>query len=485
MKTLLFLVNETCPEYEDPAPILVPEIQCVAVDEIKAAEAKPGSRTLLVTPYGGSTGDEGICSGQYGQWQVLTGFGGQINRGLYAGDSFEKQEGYSSPGVSSTVDCEDTVYKGTKCIAMRERGRWFVFCPKGSGGTVRGSSIAVGLVLGGNALPCSVHDEVERVLPTKRATYPSPDTTEDEFGYLDSEYPIYRPFAYTLPDVDPSGTAQSAPIINDWRKYDLPSTFLLGGKLPRLPDGLCYVRVERPYTIGSQRWDANVDSAPPRPASGDQVALKGLIASDALKLWFRHAASEGLTAGGGNWRLSDAVEALNFPADVTKTRDLNALFTFTKNSLPLESGGVPVGIRNLNFDATGYLTADFVKIPPSGSITALSPSEVEELGSFQVTVAAGILGSYLLTEEVAASIASAALGVGPLEDRAVIIICLNDSGRQGFYAGDIVLVNQEAISFPDQYGFAPGNTEIDTQVRTVYRIIGGSGSNVRANLTSI
>jgi hypothetical protein len=241
MKTILFDLKG-CPG-TTPAPISVPEIQCVAVDEIKAAEAKPGGRTVLVTPY---SEENGICSGQYGQWQVLTGFGGQIHRGMYCGKSFEKEYGYSSPGVSSTVDCSDTVNKGTKCLAIRDRGRWFVYCPGAGGG---GAALYYGTIMGGNST--TVRTPQAEPVGTSVMALPTPFfTAEGELA------PIVLP------------------TVVNWEDYpDLMEDYLFyGAPLPVLPDGLCYVRLERPYTLLGKSWDINYpptveqqNAAPPTP----------------------------------------------------------------------------------------------------------------------------------------------------------------------------------------------------------------------------
>lgn len=223
MKTITFDLKG-CPG-TTPAPIEVPEIQCVAVDEIKAAEAKPGGRTVLVTPYN----DAGVCSGQYGQWQVLTGFGGQIHRGLYCGKSFTKESGFSSPGVSSTVDCSDTAAKGTKCLAIRDRGRWFVHCPSSGGG---GAALYYGTVMGGNS-----------------TTVRTPQAEAVGSSVLALPTPFFTATGALAPVV--------LPAVDDWADYpDLMADYLFyGAPLPVLPDGLCYVRLERPYTLLGKSWD--------------------------------------------------------------------------------------------------------------------------------------------------------------------------------------------------------------------------------------
>jgi hypothetical protein len=462
----------------------VPEVACLGVDDLAASEIKPGGRTVLCTPYTNK-----ICSGQYGQWQVLTGLGGQIHRGMFVGSSVQKEASAAMPpGISAEVDKGDCCEPGERCIAVRDRGRWYVTKLGGDGTATRGTGLAVGLILGGNALPSDPKETVTRVQPVKRATYPNPDTTTDEFGYLDEDYPSYRPFGYTLPPYDPSGAPQGRPIVNDWRKYDLLNTYKLGAKLPRIPDGLCYVRVERPYILGGKSWDANMDTPPPRPAAGEQKPVKALLdASSEFKFWFAYAGNEGLPAGGANWRISDVVASENFPADVAKVAALNARFQFTDIArAPLLSDGLPVGVISLAFSpSTGYMTGTLVKILPSGVPSVLLAPAIEALGSFQVTIGADMLGSYAGAEEKATSAASSILGCSPLQDSSVIVIAINDSSRQGFRAGDLVFMNDLAISMSDDYAKAPGNTAADTQRRSVFRIVGGSaGDSVRVNITS-
>lgn len=470
MKTVTFDLKG-CPG-TTPDPIEVPEIQCVAVDEIKSAEAKPGGRTVLVTPYN----EGGVCSGQYGQWQVLTGFGGQINRGLYCGDSFEKTDGYSSPGVSSTVDCSDIAERGTKCIAIRDRGRWFVFCPKGDGSGGGGTAMAVGVVLGGNVfLKTLPEDTPELQDPVYRTTYPSPDDTVNEYGSLDTDFPSRRPFAYTLPTVGPDGNALSAPIVNDWRKYDLPEGFALGDKLPRLPDGLCYVQVERPFTLaGGETWESGNTDPPPRPSTGTQAYAKAILDAPGVTVWLKYAVDEGLPAGsspGATWRLGADLRGSQDP-DVVTTK-----LVLTKGGLPIAIGDRTLGVSAVALDHQGYLSLTLKKFKTGNAPTTATAAEVEAVGNFNVAITSGVV----VTSDRDVSVAAKTLGVATGDIRGAVVIGLNDVSRQGFRAGDLVYL----IDSPEEYGDRYGLVSPDgNQVRNVYRILGGV-SGVKRNITSI
>jgi len=452
-----------------PAPIEVPEIQCVAVDEIKSSEAKPGGRTVLVTPYG----DSGICSGQYGQWQVLTGFGGQINRGMYCGDSFEKEEGYSSPGVKSTVDCDDTVEKGTKCLAIRDRGRWFVFCPKGGGGGVSGgANTVVGSVLGGNVFPSVLHDTVTLTDPVLRATYPVPDITVDEYGYLDSEYPSLRPYSYSLPDTDAADNRLADPLVNDWRKYDLPSDFEIGDKLPRLPYGLCYVRVSRPYKLGTKSWDGDDIDAPRRPASGDQLPVKAVNQETSVLVWYRHAADQGLPTGeapGSVWQLG-----VGFSQPSTSQEGVRARFTVLNAGSAWVLGDWTVGVGNTSFAPDGSVTLILYKFKNSFAPVPLGSGDLTGTEAVTVKVPSGLVVSS--GSDTAAAGATLPALRGLVID--TIAICLNDSSTQGFRAGDLVYIQDTPIQLQDRYGMV---SPLGNQQRTVYRILGGI-SGVKSNI---
>ena len=153
MTTISLTLPDCWPLPHALVPRDIPKLSCLGVDDIAANEVKPGGRVVMVTPY--DPDNEGdarkICSGQYGQWQVLTGLGGQIHRGLYVGKSFQKsfQEipaNREVPGISSTVDPSDCCVPGDKCIAIRDRGRWYI--------SKLGSSSAsqqVIAIIGGNA----------------------------------------------------------------------------------------------------------------------------------------------------------------------------------------------------------------------------------------------------------------------------------------------------------------------------------------------
>lgn len=469
MKTVTFDLKG-CPG-TTPDPISIPEIQCVAVDEIKAAEARPGGRTVLVTPYN----EEGVCSGQYGQWQVLTGFGGQIHRGLYCGDSFEKTDGYSSPGVSSTVDCGDIAEKGTKCLAIRDRGRWFVFCPKGSGDGGGGAAIAVGFVLGGNvqlnSLPPA--DDIELKDPVYRHTFPSPDDTENEYGFLDTDYPARRPFAFTLPELDLTGAALERPIVNDWRKYDLPSGYSLGDALPRLPDGLCYVRVERPFSLkGGETWEAGDTGPPPRPSVGAQEYVKAVLDNTSINIWMRYPVDEGRPVGappGATWRLMS-------PAPSTPD-EVRTLLPITSDGNPVPIGTWVLGAGGVSLDPDGFLEVRLYKFKEGSAPTPASAGEIASLSTFTITPASGIVVSTYQDTPVE----SASLAVVTGDIREGVVVALNDVSRQGFRAGDLVLLIDSPIDYEDRYGMVDSD---GNQVRRVYRILGGS-SGVKRNITSV
>lgn len=469
MKTITFNLKG-CPG-TTPAPISIPEIQCVAVDEVKAAEVRSGGRTVLVTPHG----DTGICSGQYGQWQVLTGFGGQINRGMYCGDSFTKEDGFSSPGVSSTVDCEDTVEKGTKCLAIRDRGRWFVFCPKGSGSSSTGAAIAVGFVLGGNVQLSSLPpaDDIELKDPVLRAVYPVPDTTENEYGFLDSDYPQRRPFGYTLPELDLTGSALALPIVNDWRKYDLPAGYSIGDVLPRLPDGLCYVRVERPFVLsGGETWEAGNLGPPPRPSVGPQIYVKAVLEDVTVKIWLRYAVDGGSPAGappGTTWELVSPAPAT--PADV------RALFTVTSEGSSVAIGTYVLGAGAVSLDSNGFLTVTLYKFKDGFASIPVTTGELSGITTLTIAVVAGVVVSTYQGQPVPA--ASLAVVTGDIREG--VVVALNDVSRQGFRAGDLVHLIDVAIQYEDRYGLVSPD---GNQTRRVYRILSGS-SGVKRNITSV
>ena len=118
-----------------------------------------------------------------------------------------------------------------------------------------GGKIGIGTVLGGNAYPISG----------------ALDGTEAKD---DGSYPSTRPLSLPLPLTDQSGAPILLPVVSDWGLFTLTDTFKIGDQLPRLPWGLCYVKLERPYSFGTASWLSAFTKAPAAPAAGNQKGIR-------------------------------------------------------------------------------------------------------------------------------------------------------------------------------------------------------------------
>ena len=220
-------------------------IECLAVEDFRPTDIVSGGRTVIVRPYGdGQGGGEGICSGQYGQFQVLNGMGGQIHRALYMGGSVDRQEDLDPNIVNCTateigveIDCNDQIFPSDLGIAIRDRGRWYVV--KLGASSVQRLTTSLATVVGGNNNPFE---------GTGIDTY---------------EVDPYRPFVFPFykPGVLPS---EGFGLRTEWAATDtLPGTWTDSDQLfdydnnPMLPYGLGWARLGRDQVVGHYSWDAD------------------------------------------------------------------------------------------------------------------------------------------------------------------------------------------------------------------------------------
>lgn len=132
-------------------------------------------------------------------------------------------------------------------------------CTSGGGGV----TTIIGTVLGGNS-------STTRKAPVKAEDKVDPDVTSV--------------LAYPVPYVNSSGTTSptDVPVPNDWSKYVLPITWTVGNALPILPDGLCYVKLERPYTAYGASWDAVLPPSIIVATTGAPVPVSAITLGTAL-----------------------------------------------------------------------------------------------------------------------------------------------------------------------------------------------------------
>lgn len=203
-------------------------VPCISLEDLSPQDYLPGGRTAVVTVYKkGSC----VCSGQYGQFQVLNGLGGQIHRALYVGKSVAKIDGSDNPGVEITVDCTDRICadpdtnggpNGDKGIAIRDRGRWYVVKLAQSSGS-GGVSLYFGIALGGN-----------------------PDRTDSENRLFINPVPIFNTSRTGL---------VLLPTVPSWDSLALPESWTIStGFSTDTPVGLGYVQLVRPSVWGGSSW---------------------------------------------------------------------------------------------------------------------------------------------------------------------------------------------------------------------------------------
>lgn len=413
----------------NPTVITLPELQCLPVDELKANEIKVGGRVVLVTPY--KAGGQ-ICSGQYGQWQVLTGLGGQINRGLYVGSSFSKVSGIPNPGVTSTVDETDCCKadpdtdggpNGDKALAIRERGRWYVVkLAQGSG--VSGAPPPLCSVLGGNVPPITFKLTADPL---------NTDPLLDEQGYeiTPDSYPSNRPFAFSLKTIE-SNQLLLLPRVKDWTRFDLPLTYKIGDALPRLPDGLCYLLLERPTVLAGSSWLSRYDI--PLRVAASTIAAPFILAARTV--------SGDVMQAKVKWSRPIALPS-------SPTQDLYHL-TFT----PYSGSPVVLTVTAVTLDSSGWITTITYEDPSTS--TDIDPL----LGTLALTVSAGAV----------LSTATPAVGNNTVTDTPVaytyekfsVAVGMNRQATQAFAFGDLVIVSPAVVALADELGVSRNVIDIIT-----------------------
>ena len=107
--------------------------------------------------------------------------------------------------------------------------------PVGGGGG--GVNITVGTIVGGNVAGVAADENSDPV------------------------YAEYKPHAFPTPYTNADNEVQLLPVVDDWEELALEDNYVIGDPLPLLPEGLCYVRLERPYSLLGSSWDANIEIA--------------------------------------------------------------------------------------------------------------------------------------------------------------------------------------------------------------------------------
>lgn len=275
--------------------------------------------------------------------------------------------------------------------------RQLVFTRAPVSGGSSSSGLLLGSILGGNVLPVTVNES---------------DASKNL-------YPDQRPFSFSMPltkSVTQNGrkadVLMTLPDVDDWLKYDLPSDFEFGDVLPRLPDGLCYVKLERPSTLGGAAWDANLDFAAELSTKGIPVVNKAYY----------------------DPRGSKSIIYLRW--NVTSPR--------------VETSKVYYAIGSSGIETYGTMQITSVSHDYKTMVTTLRVSrDIQDDEVVHVAVASNVCRSYdkpPLFNELQE------ITVAPLSDSGTILVCVNRNGQQTFTAGDLVMLSPVTDIIADEDG---------------------------------
>jgi hypothetical protein len=263
-------------------------------------------------------------------------------------------------------------------------------------------------IVGGNTNPTT---------PNPDADTSNTDAKLDEQGYTyDTAYPDSRPFSFPVPTVL-KGKLRTLPRVKDWRKFYIPEDYSFGDKLPRCPDGICFVRLERPYALASSSWASAYDEAEYTPAVGT------------FPLFVRASTK----------RREFSTVYIDLDRDCSLV-DVRQLIQIQLSPLPGFPTPAAVSVRSYSYDSARKA----VKLALS---RALDPTR--ETAS--VTVPPGVVTygrgpAYLNPGTVLNIIYSG--------DKYAICMGLNRNAVQGFGYGDLVLLSQSATTIEDELGLA-------------------------------
>jgi len=280
--------------------------------------------------------------------------------------------------------------------------------PSGGGGG--GVDLLSGVVLGGNSE--SVRTPTSTLTPTSNVSYPVP-----------------------LYSSDGSITADSLPIVEDWASYPdvIPGYLDVDDPLPVLPDGLCFVQLERPYSALNKAWDAAYEPNIVLQASSPPTAVKALFKEDTatIKVYFDSSLGK---VGTGLVSIVNTTDN-NLLVVTSKSISANVLSIQVKDSLDVtKSYSVTVG------NGAVYTPASTVPVFPVGTPILRNASNTP-----------------------------ATLGAIPQLLSGSVAVALNRAGTQEYKAGDRVTLANNGLSIPDTEPESGGVTS--RQVLEVLSII--------------
>lgn len=256
-----------------------------------------------------------------------------------------------------------------------------------------GTSLLIGKVLGGNALPIG-----EDLYPTDKSTAIPLELLSDE------------------------GLILTIPSLSSWEETDLDNDFVEGDELPILPDGLAYVQLQRPYSLDSKSWDANLEGS--YASTGDQFqATRAIVDAFNLALINVYFSREDFT-------LMENVSPTSFAITVTDANGVNISTNHVPNSVTKADNKITIDLTNA-LQSTYTVTLNF------GSVAQIVEQDSPTLFNdpFDGSVS---FGGYANT----------------------IIICTNATSNQMFQKGELVLISQETVSITDEQSVTRSVTQI-------------------------
>jgi hypothetical protein len=235
-------------------------------------------------------------------------------------------------------------------------------------------------------------------------------------------YSSYKPYGFPL-ELD--SEAKLVPDVYDWSEFTLPEEFKTGDSIDNvLPNGLCYVKLVRPYSFGSKSWDSGLVLSPP------------LATANVVPEFEKAVTEEG----------NHSVIRLYFNRELQASPDLGAAFlsialtSSEANPDELFISGVSVSSDSL------YLAVQLSR--------ALDP-DTETLKISGVSALAFSKDSPPLPTS-----AFSGKSVTYAGEKYAIQICLNRNGLQSFTRGDLVLISEETVSITDEQGVTEAVPEI-------------------------
>lgn len=202
----------------------------------------------------------------------------------------------------------------------------------------------------------------------------------------------------------------SMPAVTDWDDYPevMPGYTAYGGALPVLPDGLCYVRLERPYALLGSTWEAGYPPNIVNQVTSPPLAITARVSGSTLNKVVVHFDTELARNGSlGLFHLFDITDNRAVPL-LSVTRDINRVtLSLTKNLDKTHAYMLSLDARAAYATMTGT---------PEHRGRANDPQEL------------GVVFEFLSMS---------------------LVIALNRVGAQSFYAGDLVIMQNTGIEITD------------------------------------